>query len=60
MSRGATATAILKAIMAGKTFEDSGVDDTPHNRQVWESMKRDVENVPPGDTVDIPADWSDA
>jgi hypothetical protein len=59
MSRGAAATEILKAIMARKTFEDSGVPDTPHNRQVWESMQRDVAKVPPGDVVDIPTDWSD-
>jgi hypothetical protein len=59
MTRGAVATAILKAIMAGEQFEEAGVPDTPHNRQVWESMKRDVENVPAGETVDIPTDWSD-
>lgn len=59
-SRGGVATAILRAIMAGKGFEDAGVPDTPHNRQVWDSMKRDVENVPPGDVVDIPSDWADA
>lgn len=59
-SRGAVATAILKAIMAGKDFEGAGVPDTPRNRQVWESMRRDVENVPPGDVVDVPSDWSDA
>lgn len=59
MSRGADAVAILKAIMAGKTFEDSGVADTPHNRQVWDSTQRDIANLPPGEVVDIPADWTE-
>lgn len=58
-SRGAVATAILRAILAGQEFADAGVPDTPHNRQVWGSMKRDVAEVPAGDTVDVPPDWSD-
>lgn len=57
--RGEVATQILRAIMAGQDFEDSGVPDTPDNRQVWESMQRDVAGVPAGDTVDVPSDWSD-
>jgi hypothetical protein len=60
VSRGAVATAILKAIMAGGDYPPEGVPDTPHNRGVWDRMKRDVENVPPGEVVDIPSDWADA
>ena len=53
------ATAILQAIMAGQEFADAGVPDTPHNRQVWESMKQDVAAVPPGAVVDVPFDWAE-
>ncbi|MGH3218966.1 MAG: hypothetical protein ACRDPY_09710 [Streptosporangiaceae bacterium] len=56
MSRGEVATAILKAILLGGDYPPEGVEDTPHNRQVWDAMKRDVGNVPPGDVVDIPSD----
>jgi hypothetical protein len=60
MSRGAVATAILKAIMGGGEYPPDGVPDTPHNRQVWGSMKREVANLPPGATIDLPSDWADA
>ena len=58
MSRGEVATAILKAIMAGDDYPPGGVPDTPHNKQVWERMKREVGQVPAGDVVDIPSDWT--
>ena len=58
MSRGEVATAILKAIMAGGDYPPAGVPDTPHSRQVWDDMKREVGEVPAGDTVDIPSDWT--
>jgi hypothetical protein len=35
------------------------VPDTPHNRGVWERMKRDIENMLPGAIIDIPSDWAD-
>lgn len=57
--RGAVATMILKAIMAGGAYPPEGVPDTPHNRQVWESMKADVDSLPPGGIVDIRPDWAD-
>lgn len=56
MNQGEVATAILKAIMAGKDFEAAAVPDTPYNRGVWERMKADVAKVPLGDVVDIPSD----
>lgn len=59
MSRGAVATLILRAIVAGKTFEASGVPDTPHNRHMWDSTRRDIERMPPGAIVDIPSDWAE-
>ncbi len=59
MSRGGDAVAFLQAVMAGKTFGGSGVPDTPHNRQVWESTTRDVASMPPGAVVDIPSDWTE-
>ena len=58
MSRGEVATAILKAIMAGEDYPPAGVPDTPRSRQVWDAMKREVGQVPAGDTVDIPSDWT--
>ena len=57
-SRGAVATVILKAIMAGGGYPPDGVPDTPHNKQVWESMKQEIAELPPGETVDIPSDWA--
>lgn len=60
MNRGEVATAILKAIMAGGEYPPDGVPDTPHNRQVWDQMKREVGEVPAGDVVDIPSDWTQA
>lgn len=59
-SRGGTATLILRAIMAGEEFPPDGVADTPHNRQVWDSMKQEAGSIPSGDVVDIPHDWTDA
>lgn len=59
MSRGENATAMLKAILAGKDYPPDGVPDTPHNRQVWERMKHEIENLPPGTIVDIPFDWAE-
>jgi hypothetical protein len=58
-SRGATATAILRAVMAGGEYPPAGVDDTPHNKQVWDSVKQEVDALPPGETIDIPTDWAD-
>jgi hypothetical protein len=60
VSRGAVAAAILKAIMGGGEYPPAGVPDTPHNRLVWDKMKREVAAMPPGDTIDIPPDWADA
>jgi hypothetical protein len=34
------------------------VPDTPHNRRVWEQMKREVDDLPPGSIVDIPFEWA--
>jgi hypothetical protein len=59
MSRGTVATAILKAIMAGGDYPPAGVPDTPHNRMVWDKMKQEVLDLPPGETIDIPHDWAD-
>lgn len=58
MSRGDNATAMLKAILAGEDYPPEGIPDTPHNQEVWERMKREIENLPPGTIVDIPADWA--
>ena len=58
--RGAVATAILRAIMAGKDWPVDGVPDTPYNRGVWDRMKQQVDDLPPGEVVDIPSDWADA
>lgn len=55
-NRGEVAAAVLKAIMAEKDFAEAGVPDTPYNRGVWDRMKRQVDDVPPGDIVDIPSD----
>ena len=59
-SRGAVATAILKAIMAGGGYPPDGVPDTPRNRRVWDKMKQEVSSLPPGEAIDIPSDWADA
>jgi hypothetical protein len=47
---------MLKAILAGEDYPPEGVPGTPHNQEVWERMKREIENLPPGTIVDIPAD----
>lgn len=55
---GGDAITILKAIMMGKDYPPEGVADTPENREIWEKPKREIENLPPGTIVDIPADWA--
>ena len=42
----------------GRGLPAEGVPDTPHNQEVRERMKREIENLPPGTIVDIPADWA--
>lgn len=55
MSAG-DAIAILKAIMRGDDYPPEGVEDTPDNRQTWETTRRQVEEMPPGAIIDIPSD----
>jgi hypothetical protein len=59
VSRGEIATAMLKAILAGKDYPPEGVPNTAHNREMWERMKREIEDLPPGTVVDIPSDWAE-
>lgn len=59
MNRGEVATAILKAIMRGEDYPPEGVPGTPHNRGVWDRMKHEIDNLPPGAIVDIPYDWAE-
>lgn len=53
------AVELLKARIAGKGYPVAGVPDTPRNRDLWEEIGRDIENLPPGVTPDIPGEWSE-
>lgn len=59
MSSGDAITTILKAIMLGDDYPPEGIADTPENREIWEKIKREIKNLPPGTVVDIPFDWAD-
>lgn len=48
VSTGETATAMLKAILAGKDYPPEGVPDTAHNQEMWERIKREIEDLSPG------------
>ena len=50
---------MLKAILAGKDYPPEGVPDTAHNQEMWEQIKREIEDLPPGTVVDIPSDWAE-
>lgn len=48
---------ILKAIMRGDNYPPKGVKDTPENREIWETTKRQAEEIAAaGGIVDIPSD----
>lgn len=56
---GDDATAILQAVLMGRTFADSGVPNTADARKLWADMERAVEDMPDGMIPDIPAEWPD-
>ena len=39
---------MLKAAIAGKSFEDAGVPDTPDNRRVFAGIAAEIAQAPPG------------
>lgn len=58
-SRGGVALTMLKALQAGQDYPAS-VPDTPANRQVWDSIRADIEQIKAaGQVVDIPVDYTE-
>lgn len=55
---GATAVAILRALLAGDGYPPEGVPDTPANAALWAEYAQALEDLPGGVTADIPADWA--
>ncbi len=49
--------AILIAVVAKMTFEESGFPDTPEFREYWDQTVESVSNIPAGVGVDVPKEW---
>lgn len=61
MVTGDEAVEMQKAIMRGKSFEDSGMPDTQEYRDEWDRIVRDIQRIRArGYSVDIPHDWPEA
>jgi hypothetical protein len=56
---GDDAVAMLKARLAGGMYPVDGVPDTPRNRDLWERIGREVADMPPGVTPEIPGEWTE-
>lgn len=57
LTRGDIAVRLLRAAIAGDPFPPD-VPDTPPNRTVWDDTRRDIANLPPGVSPDIPFDYN--
>ena len=53
---GTDAVAILLTVLSGRPWPPPGVPDTPRNRALRDETMADVEAMPPGMIVDVPAD----
>lgn len=56
MSKGEAAVRILVAIGTGRTFDESGVPDTPDMHAMWTRMESQVAAKPEGMTLEVPWD----
>lgn len=58
IERGEAQEVMLRAAIAGKSFEDAGVPDTPDNRRDYADIAREIAQAPPGTIIEIPFDWA--
>lgn len=56
--RGDAAHLMLTAALADKDFEDTGVPDTLHNRELYAKIQVEIEHREPGQVIDVPGDWA--
>jgi hypothetical protein len=50
---------MYKALLAGVPYPPPGVEDTPENKATWQRLAQELEDMPAGQTPEIPAEWVD-
>lgn len=51
------AQTIFTSLLAGMSFEESGVPDTDEVREAWDEIEASIDAAPDGFTIEVPKEW---